>query len=103
MAEHSGVLRTFKRLVQPFYWPSMYQFVQEYVTRCDICQKTQIETFARRITSTISHSMSSAIKVEPKKILDMRWIKAKKFVEERLVKWKLLPIEDAIWEDIKLL
>jgi len=27
MAGHSGVLRTFKRLAQQFYWPFMYQSV----------------------------------------------------------------------------
>ncbi|KAH9724161.1 hypothetical protein KPL70_007389 [Citrus sinensis] len=31
VAGHSGVLRTFKRLAQQFYWPSMYKSVQEYI------------------------------------------------------------------------
>ncbi|RVW78150.1 hypothetical protein CK203_049702 [Vitis vinifera] len=36
--------------------------------------------------------------VELEKILDTRWIKqGEKFIEERLVKWKRLPTEDATW------
>ena len=31
-AGHSGVLRTFKRLAQQFYWPSLYKAVQEFCT-----------------------------------------------------------------------
>lgn len=46
VAGHSGVLRTFKQLVQQFYWPSMYKSVQEYVRQCVICQKTKSETLA---------------------------------------------------------
>ena len=42
--------------------------------------------------------------VEPEKILDTCWIKqGKKFIEERLVKWKRLPTENAAWEAITLL
>lgn len=46
MAGHSGVLRTFKRLAQQFYWPSMYRPVQDYITQCEVCQKTKTETLA---------------------------------------------------------
>ena len=44
MAGHYGVLRTFKRLAQQFYWPSMYRSVQEYIMQCEVCQKTKTET-----------------------------------------------------------
>ncbi|KAL5552361.1 hypothetical protein UlMin_002537 [Ulmus minor] len=46
MARHSGVLRTFKRLAQQFYWPSMYRSVQDYITHCEVCQRTKTETLA---------------------------------------------------------
>lgn len=46
MGGHSGVLRTYKRLAQQFYWPSMFQRVQEYVSSCDICQRVKSETLA---------------------------------------------------------
>lgn len=39
-AGHSGVLRTYKRLAQQFYWPAMYKDVQGFVARCEACQKT---------------------------------------------------------------
>nr|CAN75226.1 hypothetical protein VITISV_035857 [Vitis vinifera] len=43
---HSGVLRTYKRLAQQFYWPSMFQIVQDYVSSCDVCQRVKSETLA---------------------------------------------------------
>ncbi|KAL5565238.1 hypothetical protein UlMin_028402 [Ulmus minor] len=46
MAGHSGVLRTFKRLAQQFYWPSMYRSVQDYISQCEVCQRTKTETLA---------------------------------------------------------
>lgn len=41
---HSRILRTFKRLSQQFYWPSMFQTVREYVSKCATCQQTKAET-----------------------------------------------------------
>ena len=43
---HSGVLRTYKRLAQQFYWPSIYWVVQDYVTSCKVCQRTKTETLS---------------------------------------------------------
>ena len=43
---YSGVLRTFKKLNQQFYWPGMYKAVHTYVQECEICQKTKTETLA---------------------------------------------------------
>ena len=43
---HSGVLRTYKRLAQQFYWPNMYKDVQDYISTCAICQKTKSEALA---------------------------------------------------------
>ncbi|KAL4383496.1 hypothetical protein GQ457_15G026350 [Hibiscus cannabinus] len=44
MGGHSGVLRTYKRLAQQFYWPSMHRTIREYVSSCDVCQRTKSET-----------------------------------------------------------
>ncbi|RVW13399.1 Transposon Tf2-8 polyprotein [Vitis vinifera] len=46
VAGHSGVLRTFKRLAQQFYWPSMYKNIQDYIQQCATYQKTKSETLA---------------------------------------------------------
>jgi len=43
---HFGVLRTFNKLAQQFYWPKMYQAVQEYVKKCDTCQRVKSETLS---------------------------------------------------------
>lgn len=38
--------------------------------------------------------------MEPAAILDTRWVKkGSQFVEESLVKWKRLPVDDATWEN----
>ena len=37
MRGHSRVLRTYKRLKQQFYWPSMFQTIHNYVSKCEIC------------------------------------------------------------------
>jgi hypothetical protein len=37
--------------------------------------------------------------MEPEVILDTRWVKREfKFIEESLVQWKRLPLDDATWE-----
>ncbi|KAH9668238.1 hypothetical protein KPL70_021339 [Citrus sinensis] len=41
---HSGVLRTYKRLAQQFYWPAMFRTVQQYVNNCETCQRTKAIT-----------------------------------------------------------
>ena len=43
---HSGILRTYKRLQQQFYWPKMHKAVQEYVQKCEVCQRIKPETKA---------------------------------------------------------
>jgi hypothetical protein len=43
---HFGVLQTFKKLAQQFYWPKIYQVVQEYVKKCDTCQWVKSETLS---------------------------------------------------------
>jgi hypothetical protein len=43
---HSGVLRTYKKLGQQFYWPGMRTSVQKYIKNCVVCQKTKSKTLA---------------------------------------------------------
>ena len=43
---HSGVLRTFRKLGQQFYWPKMHKSVQDYIKGCKVCQKIKAETLA---------------------------------------------------------
>jgi len=43
---HSGVLRTYKRPAQQFYWPSMVRMVKEYVCSCDVCQRAKSDTLS---------------------------------------------------------
>ena len=43
---HSGILRTYRRLQQQFYWPKMHKAVQEYVQKCQVCQRIKPETKA---------------------------------------------------------
>lgn len=44
MGGHSGMFRTYKHLVQQFYWSLMFQLVQDYINRCTTCHKTKSET-----------------------------------------------------------
>ena len=46
MGGHSGILRTYKRLSQQFYWPSMRRSVHQYMAACDVCQKAKAETMS---------------------------------------------------------
>lgn len=43
---HSGALRTFKRLSQQFFWPSMHKTVREYVAACDTCHRAKYESLS---------------------------------------------------------
>ncbi|KAF8405746.1 hypothetical protein HHK36_007823 [Tetracentron sinense] len=38
---HSGILRTYHRLGQSFYWEGMKKEVQAYVAACDVCQRNK--------------------------------------------------------------
>ena len=46
MRGHSSVLRTFKRLAQQFYWPSMHHTIKEYVQSCEVCQMNKIDNLS---------------------------------------------------------
>jgi hypothetical protein len=43
MGGHSGVLRTYNRIAQSFYWEAMRKDVRSYVAACDICQRNKSE------------------------------------------------------------
>lgn len=43
---HLGVLHTYKKLGQQFYWSGMHKPVQEYIKGCEVCQKVKTETLA---------------------------------------------------------
>ena len=43
---HSGVLRTFRKLGQQFYWLKMHKLVQDYIKGCEVCQKIKDEPLA---------------------------------------------------------
>ncbi|GKC04118.1 transposon ty3-I gag-pol polyprotein [Tanacetum coccineum] len=43
---HSGVLRTYKRIAQQFYWPSMHKVIKQYVASCIVCQKNKTDTLS---------------------------------------------------------
>ena len=44
MAGHSGVLRTYRRLSQNFYWEAMKRNVGVYVAACDVCQRNKSDS-----------------------------------------------------------
>lgn len=39
---HRGINKTFHRLVENYYWPTMKSDVEKYVKRCTMCQKVKI-------------------------------------------------------------
>lgn len=43
---HSGALRTFKRLAQQLFWPSMHKSVREYIAAYDTYQRVKYESLS---------------------------------------------------------
>lgn len=43
VAGHQGVLKTYKRIQQLYYWPKMRKDVASYVARCVVCQRTKYD------------------------------------------------------------
>lgn len=41
---HLGLLRTYGKVKQRFYWPDMYRTVKRYVSSCDLCQRRKKQT-----------------------------------------------------------
>jgi hypothetical protein len=42
VAGHLGVRKTCGRLLQHYYWPALRDTVKEYITSCDVCQRTKV-------------------------------------------------------------
>ena len=40
---HAGIRRTYARLAVEFYWKGIKKHVQDYVTACDVCQRSKHE------------------------------------------------------------
>ena len=49
---HLGIQKTFESIRQKFYWPHMYQDIQDYVLSCDICQKVKVDRRQPRVPMT---------------------------------------------------
>lgn len=49
---HLGIQKTFESIHQKFYWPRMYQDVQNYVLSCDVCQKVKVDRRQPRVPMT---------------------------------------------------
>ena len=39
LAGHPGVKRTVERVAREYYWPGMYNYIQQYVSTCPSCQR----------------------------------------------------------------
>ena len=49
---HLGIQKTFEAIRQKFYWPHMYQDVQDYVLSCDVCQRVKVDRRQPRVPMT---------------------------------------------------
>ena len=43
---HLGIFRTYKRVAASFYWVGMKKDIQDYVQRCDVCQRNKHDSLA---------------------------------------------------------
>jgi hypothetical protein len=44
---HLGIKRTYEAIKQKYYFKGMYNFIQNYILSCDICQRVKRNTQAR--------------------------------------------------------
>lgn len=58
---HSRIFRTYKRVATSFYWVCMKKDIQDYVQRCDVCQRNKHD------------SLTPAELLQPLPILDRVW------------------------------
>ena len=49
---HLGIQKTYESIRQKFYWPHMYQHIQDYVLSCDICQRIKVDRRQPRVPLT---------------------------------------------------
>ena len=45
---HSGVLHTWTKIQQRYYFPHMYHYTKEYVRTCAVCQKYKLDTSGKK-------------------------------------------------------
>jgi hypothetical protein len=45
---HLGIKRTYEAIKQKYYFKGMYNFIQNYILSCDICQRVKRNTQARK-------------------------------------------------------
>ncbi|KAL4379488.1 hypothetical protein GQ457_02G040490 [Hibiscus cannabinus] len=94
--------------------PSLHSLFVSHTQLWDLIRKDADDSpYMRKIRQLASNDPSictelphitddGQLVLEPEAILDTRWIhKGSKFVEESLIKWKRLPVEDATWENTK--
>lgn len=46
MGGHSGIIATYKRIKQDFYWKKMKQDMYKHIRECDTCQRCKGENVA---------------------------------------------------------
>lgn len=107
--------RAYQKLASKFYGP--YQIEEKIgmvayklklpqgfrihpVFHVSLLEKKLGETIATSAELPPMAEDGDLIMEQQKQILDTRWIKkGSKFVEESLIKWKRLPLDDATWEN----
>lgn len=100
MAGHSRELRTFKRLAQQFYWPSIHNFVRDYVTQCATCEKIKSDILA---PAGLLQPLTIPCQVRDDIPLDfIRGYPSSYGKDIIMVEWKRLPAENTMWETFQL-
>ena len=112
--QQSVFKRAYQKLASRFYGP--YQ-IEEKIGKVAYKLKLpegsrihpvfHVSLLKKKLGDTIAPSLElpptaddGDVIMEPEAILDTRWVKkGSKFIEESLVKWKRLPLEEATWEN----
>lgn len=53
---HRGILETYQKLKQKFYWPNMYHDIQKYINNCEICQTNKYERNPFQIKNNLTET-----------------------------------------------
>ena len=48
LAGHLGRDKTFQKVAERFHWKMLWKDVEEYVKRCDVCQRTNDAKFVKQ-------------------------------------------------------
>lgn len=57
---HKGIAKTFKRVRERYYWPSLKADVQKYVNECESCQLKKLTRMKTRVPMTITDTPGRA-------------------------------------------